>query len=95
MLFKTSSKYQLLLEKELEQQLLLLRSRLSETEEYTAILGNVERLHELLGEHKPTRISPETRATIAANLIGILMIIRHEDVNVISSKALGFVLRPR
>lgn len=95
MLFKTSVKYQLLLEKELEQQLLLLRSRLSETEEYTKILANVERLHELMGEHKPARISPETKATIAANLIGILMIIRHEDVNVISSKALGFIMRTR
>jgi hypothetical protein len=30
-------------------------------------------------------------ATIAANIAGILMIIHHENVNVITSKALGFV----
>jgi hypothetical protein len=39
------------------------------------------------------RVSPDTLALIAANLSGIIVIIGYERVNVIASKALGFVSR--
>lgn len=39
------------------------------------------------------RISSDTLAIIAANLGGILLIIGYERVNVIASKAIGFVMR--
>lgn len=39
------------------------------------------------------RVSPDTVALIAANLAGILLIIGHERINVVTSKALGFVTR--
>lgn len=44
---------------------------------------------------KPDRVSKETWAVVAANLIGIGMIIGHERVNVIASKALGFIMKSR
>lgn len=44
---------------------------------------------------KPDRVSKEAWAMIAANLVGIGMIIGYERVNIIASKALGFVLRAR
>lgn len=40
-------------------------------------------------------ISPNTIATVSANLLGIGMILYHEKVHVISSKALGFVFKGR
>lgn len=41
------------------------------------------------------RVSPDTMALIAANLAGIAVIIGYERINVITSKALGFVARTR
>ncbi len=40
-------------------------------------------------------ISPDTVAIIAGNLLGILLILNYEKLNVVSTKALGFVLRGR
>jgi hypothetical protein len=37
------------------------------------------------------RVSPDTVAAIAANVVGILLIIGHERINVVTSKALGFI----
>lgn len=88
-------KYQRMIEDDLEHILVLLPITQPETDEYAKLLGHAERLHEMLDKPKPTPVSRDTLATIAANLAGILLIIRHEDVNVIASKALGFVIRTR
>lgn len=37
------------------------------------------------------RVKPETLALIAANIAGIVLVIGHERINVITSKALGFI----
>lgn len=63
------------------------------TEQYAKMAENLGKLYKLR-EHDQVRRwrpSPDVVLTVAANLIGIGMIIKHEDVNVISSKALGFV----
>lgn len=44
---------------------------------------------------KSSKISKDTMAVIAGNLIGIGLILSHERLHVISTKALGFVLRGR
>ena len=45
---------------------------------------------------KPKKgVSADTVAIIAANLLGIVLILSHEKLNVISTKALGFVMRGR
>lgn len=41
------------------------------------------------------RVSPDTLALVGANLAGIVMIIGYERMNVIASKALGFVSKLR
>lgn len=45
--------------------------------------------------NKKPRISPDTIAMIAANLVGIVLILGYEKADVITSKALGFVMRGR
>jgi NTP pyrophosphatase (non-canonical NTP hydrolase) len=40
-------------------------------------------------------VSPDTMAVVIGNLLGIVMILSYEKANVITSKALGFVLRGR
>lgn len=39
----------------------------------------------------PLGLKPETVAIIAANLLGIGLILQHERLNVVASKAIGFV----
>ena len=41
------------------------------------------------------RVSPDTMAIVAGNLLGIALIVGHERMNVVTSKALGFVLKSK
>jgi len=41
------------------------------------------------------KISPDTMLVVGANLLGIILILNHERLDIISSKALGFVLKGR
>lgn len=41
------------------------------------------------------KISPDTLLIVGANLLGILLILNHERLDIISTKALGFVIRGR
>lgn len=45
--------------------------------------------------NKPDRVKADTWAMVAANIVGIGMIIGHERMHVITTKALGFILRSR
>jgi hypothetical protein len=88
--------YQFLLESELERAITRLKSKLDDPEEYAKWLANVERLYRLLDKKEQSRsVSKDTLATVGANLLGIFMILKHERVNVITSKALNFVIRPK
>jgi hypothetical protein len=60
-------------------------------EKADAILTRIEKLHKMNTAQRSNRVSPDTMVTVAANLVGIALIIKHEHVNVITSKALGFV----
>lgn len=63
------------------------------TEQYAQMANNLGKLYALRAHDTVSRWrpSPDVVMTVAANLLGIVLIIRHEDVNVITSKALGFV----
>jgi hypothetical protein len=95
MFSKTKPKYQLLLEDELEESLRLLSVHHRDSEEYAKMLGYIERLHGMIDKDKQPPMSKDTLAAIGGNLLGIFMIIKHENLNVITSKALNFVLRTR
>lgn len=41
------------------------------------------------------KISPDTTALVVANLAGILLILNHERLDIISSKALSFISKVR
>jgi hypothetical protein len=74
-------------------------SRLSDqevgSEEYVKTLEAVTKLHKMKEDETPNRLSKDTLAIVSANLLGIMLIIRHEHVNVVTSKAMGLVIRPR
>lgn len=65
------------------------------SEEYAKTMDALVKLHKMKEDEKPSSVSKDTMATIAANLLGIVIIISHERVNVITSKAFGLLLKPR
>lgn len=88
-------RHQRMIEQDLEHILAMLPITQPDSQEYAKLLTSAERLYGMLDRPKSTPISRETLVTVGANLLGILLIIKHEDVNVITSKALGFVIRTR
>lgn len=66
-----------------------------DSEEYGTILDRLSRLHKMKIEDKSSPVSKDTLVLAATNILGILLIIRHEHVNVISSKAMSMAQRLR
>lgn len=68
-----------------------------DTDKYAKMADNLTKLYKLRDHDtvKRWRPSPDVALTVAANILGIVMIIKHEDVNVITSKAIGFVVKPK
>lgn len=61
---------------------------------YATKVEQISKLTALRNENSK-RLSPDTLALIVANILGIVIIIKHEQVNVVTSKALSFVLKLR
>lgn len=90
---KEIPRHRRLLEEEYTRTLATLNMHQIDSPEYAKMLSSVERLHTMMNIQKTSPVSRETLLTVGANILGILLIIKHEDVNVITSKALGFVIR--
>jgi hypothetical protein len=83
------------LDQEVDRVLDALRDQMIGTKEYSTVLNALQDLHEMKEKEKPLSVSKDTLAIIAANLLGIILIIKHEHVNVITSRAMNLVLRAR
>ena len=66
-----------------------------ETEEYSLLADQLVKLYKLKEIDAPKRISPDTLAIVIGNLAGIAFIVAYEKANIVTSKALGFVLKLR
>lgn len=66
-----------------------------ESKEYAAIASTVGTLYEAKGHEPNRRISWDTVAVILGNLLGIILILTYEQVNVITTKALNFIIKGR
>ena len=63
--------------------------------EYMKTLDALDKLHAMKQAEKPSSVSMDTLAIVGANLLGIILIIKHEHVNVIASKAMSLVIKPK
>lgn len=59
--------------------------------EYKAMTDHLVKLYEQKKTHPSTRISPDAKAAMIANLLGIGIITFHERAYVIAGKAITFV----
>ena len=67
----------------------------SDSEEYAKMVAQFVKLYPLKDAERPKTISPDVLATVGANLLGIAAILYHERAGIVTSKALGFVLKLR
>jgi hypothetical protein len=66
------------------------------SDEYTTMVANLKVLTEAQAlEPKPRKISPDTIVIVAANLAGIASILLFERNNVITSKSMPNLIKPR
>lgn len=93
MFTKTKPENRAGLEKAIDDALLELNALQADTPEYDIVLDKIERLYKLrLPEPEaPKPVSKDALVAGAVNLAGIILIINHEKLHVISTKALGFV----
>jgi hypothetical protein len=63
--------------------------------EYKTMLSYLKRLTQLKTKSRRLRISPDTVAVVACNLIGIVIIVVYEQRHVITTKGLNQLIRPR
>jgi hypothetical protein len=61
------------------------------SEKYTIMVDQLVKLYALKNENRSRRVSPDTLATIMANLLGIGIIVGHERTHIVTSKALTFI----
>ena len=73
----------------------VLRRTSPDSEEYVIIAKSLEQLYKTKEGNKSWKISPDTVAIIAANLIGLVLILTFEKTDIITSKAIGFVMKTR
>lgn len=66
-----------------------------DSDEYKHTLDRIVVLQKLHFETKRKPISYDTLAIVGANLAGIIMILKHEELNVVTTKAMGILLRAR
>lgn len=62
-----------------------------DTEEYGTVIEHLVKIQKLKEATIPSRLSPDAKATIAANLFGILAVIGYERIHIITTKALGLI----
>lgn len=67
----------------------------TDPEKYNVVIDRVVKLHKLKSEEGLKPPSLDTMLVVGANIFGILWLTRYERDNVVTSKALGFVMRPR
>jgi hypothetical protein len=82
-------------DKEIARTILVLQEKEVDSKEYAITLERLGKLQNIRKEELPDRPSTDTLLTVGANLLGIILILRHEELNFITSKAIGFIPRLR
>lgn len=72
-----------------------LRSLDPSTEQYSAAVKNLEVLEKAKSHKKDMSISPDVALTVGGNLVGILAVLNFERLGVVTSKAIGMVLKAK
>ena len=84
------------LEKEIDEAIDVMSVLTKWSDEYRIMADNLEKLMKAQSyDAKRQVIKIETLLTIGGNLAGILLILNYEKLDIVTSKAIGFVLKGR
>lgn len=84
------------LDKVIDLALLELQDHSAMSDEYAHIIKQIEKLYALKAPKKDQKaVDPNTLLTVMGNLAGIGLILNYERLHVVTSKALGFVLKSK
>jgi len=62
---------------------------------YGVMAGNLVKLSQARSENARRDIDPNVVMTVAANLVGILIILKYEKFDILTSKAISMIVKPR
>lgn len=79
---------------EVDRVVLFLSGEDPDSESYTHAVQNLKTLCEARAKKAASPIDPEILISAGVNLLGIILILRHEQFNVVTTKAMSFI-RPR
>jgi hypothetical protein len=79
----------------LEDAILELQSHNADSDEYRNIVNQITALNEVRNSTKRAPLSKDTLALVAGHLLGVWIIVSHEHVNVITSKAFSMIGKTR
>ena len=65
-----------------------------ESDEYGKIVENISRLQKLKEGSKKT-VSPDALVAVGGNLLGLVLVMNYERLNIITSKAFGMIWKVR
>lgn len=82
------------LKREIESVLKRMSELSPDSDEYAKMAKNLETLYSAASKSKD-KVSLDTIVTVAGSLLGIILIINHEQTGIITSKALGFIIKGR
>lgn len=88
-------KMKISIDQEVEHVLKALGTMMPESEEYSTAVKNLKELCEARSKKASRLVELDTIVAAGTNILGILLILSYEQLHVISTKAIGFVVKGR
>lgn len=96
MFIKKTSEEKTLLDQAIDELFAELKGHDANTDEFDKITTQIEKLYKVKSSLKDeNRMSKDALIAVIGNLAGIVMILGYERANVVTSKALSFVLKSK
>lgn len=67
----------------------------AESDEYAAMVDQLDKLYKMKTADKPSELSKDTLAIVAGNLVAVIVIIAYEQHHVMMTKAMNFLVKFR
>lgn len=67
----------------------------ADSDKFQEMSDQLEKLYAMKKSNRSSRVSPDALVAVAGNLLGIGLILQHERLHVVTSKALGFVMKTK
>lgn len=62
-----------------------------DSDEYSKVVDQLGKLYQMKERNRSSRVSPDAMVSAAASILAVLLILNHEKLGVVTSKAMGFV----